>query len=264
MNFVPKCAIVAAVAALALATPAAAQTKVKFQEFAGGLIHPLAMVSIPDGSGRMAVIEQHGQVRIIDARVAFCPSRFSTSGRKCQPCTISSTSADFWASPSIRNTARTASSTSPIRFRCAAKSSTGGCGGRTRTSCPSFNVMKNNANKADPNYERVISQIDWPQFNHNGHWIGFGPDNMLYISTGDGGYANDWGIGHDVATGNGQDLKSPHGKILRLDVDKADLIPADNPFVGRSDALPQTWALGLAQPLALLLRHGWRQGTLLR
>ena len=100
--------------------------------------------------------------------------------------------------------------------------STGSCGGRTPTSCPNFTVSKDNPNKADPNYERVISQIDWPQFNHNGHWIGFGPDGMLYISTGDGGYANDWGIGHNVTIGNGQDLKSLLGKILRLDVNKAD------------------------------------------
>ena len=41
---------------------------------------------------------------------------------------------------------------------------------------------------------------------------------MLYISTGDGGYANDWGIGHNPADGNGQDMDSKHGKILRLDV----------------------------------------------
>jgi glucose/arabinose dehydrogenase len=71
---------------------------------------------------------------------------------------------------------------------------------------------------------------------------------MLYISTGDGGYANDWGIGHNVAIGNGQDMRSLHGKMLRLDLSKPDLIPADNPFVGQSDALPQIWALGLRNP----------------
>ena len=41
---------------------------------------------------------------------------------------------------------------------------------------------------------------------------------------------------------------SPHGKMLRLDVDKDDLVPTDNPFVGRNDALPQIWALGLRNP----------------
>ncbi len=111
-----------------------------------------------------------------------------------------------------------------------------------------FQVSKADPNKADPTTERIISQIDWPQFNHNGHWIGFGPDGMLYVSTGDGGYANDWGIGHNVMTGNGQDLNSLHGKILRIDVSKPDGIAADNPFVGRSDAKPQIWAFGLRNP----------------
>jgi glucose/arabinose dehydrogenase len=41
---------------------------------------------------------------------------------------------------------------------------------------------------------------------------------------------------------------SLHGKILRLDVDRDDLIPTDNPFAGRNDALPQLWALGLRNP----------------
>src|SRR5215204_5137119 len=109
-------------------------------------------------------------------------------------------------------------------------------------------VSKDNPNKANANSEKIISQIDWPQFNHNGHWIGFGPDGKLYVSTGDGGYANDWGIGHNVTTGNGQDLMSINGKMLRLDVDKDDLVPTDNPFVGRNDALPQIWALGLRNP----------------
>jgi glucose/arabinose dehydrogenase len=111
-----------------------------------------------------------------------------------------------------------------------------------------FTVSEDNPNVADPNSEVVISAIDWPQFNHPGHWIDIGPDGKLYISTGDGGYANDWGIGHNQMIGNGQDLLSPHGKILRVNLDGS--VPQDNPFVGRSGALPEIWAYGL--------RHPWR------
>jgi glucose/arabinose dehydrogenase len=49
---------------------------VKLQEVASGLTHPLAMVSIPDDTGRMAVIEQHGQVRIIDNKGRLLPDPF--------------------------------------------------------------------------------------------------------------------------------------------------------------------------------------------
>jgi glucose/arabinose dehydrogenase len=111
-------------------------------------------------------------------------------------------------------------------------------------------VSKADANVADPGYSRVISVIDWPQFNHNGHWIGFGPDGMLYATMGDGGYANDYGLGHNPVTGNGQDLSSKHGKILRVDVNSRDgyAIPKDNPFVGNDDALDEIWAYGFRNP----------------
>jgi len=81
----------------------------------------------------------------------------------------------------------------------------------------------------------------------------FGPDDgYLYISVGDGGWANDVAIGHTPRTGNGQDLKTNLGKILRIDVNSGDpySIPKDNPFVGRTDALPEIWAYGL--------RNVWR------
>jgi glucose/arabinose dehydrogenase len=235
-------------AVLALTTPAIAQTKIKFQEVASGLIHPLAMMSIPDGSGRMAVIEQHGLVRIIDARGRLLPDAFLDLSSKII------TLHHFFDErgllglafhPDYRNNGKFYVAYSvPLRGRELDRRLWW-----SHTNVVSeFQVSKSDPNKADPNVERVISQIDWPQFNHNGHWIGFGPDNMLYISTGDGGYANDWGIGHNVTMGNGQDLRTPLGKMLRLDVNKADLIPADNPFVGRSDALPQIWAYGLRNP----------------
>jgi hypothetical protein len=115
-------------------------------------------------------------------------------------------------------------------------------------------VYEDDPDTANPYSERIITTIDWPQFNHNGHWIGFGQDGMLYISTGDGGYANDWGIGHNVTEGNGQDLLSLHGKILRIDVNKSENgmnygIPADNPLVGQeATSMPEIWAYGLRNP----------------
>lgn len=54
---------------------------------------------------------------------------------------------------------------------------------------------------------------------HNGGRIAFGPDGMLYATTGD---AND--------TGLAQDLDSLGGKILRMTPDGA--VPASNPFDG--------------------------------
>jgi len=116
-----------------------------------------------------------------------------------------------------------------------------------------YTVSKSDPNMADPSTARRITSIPWPQFNHNGHWIGFGPDGMLYISTGDGGYANDWGIGHNVTDGNGQDRTTMLGKILRIDVDKRTGdkpygIPDDNPFVKDRNSLPEIWAYGLRNP----------------
>jgi glucose/arabinose dehydrogenase len=108
---------------------------------------------------------------------------------------------------------------------------------------------------------RVIWRVDWPQFNHNGGDIAFGPDGMLYIATGDGGGADDrdgqpfFGapiVGHGL-NGNAQNLGVPLGKILRIDVNtratgKEYGIPGDNPFVARAGALPEIYAYGLRNP----------------
>ena len=40
---------------------------------------------------------------------------------------------------------------------------------------------------ADPDSELVILQVPQPFSNHNGGQLAFGPDDMLYISLGDGG-----------------------------------------------------------------------------
>ena len=80
-------------------------------------------------------------------------------------------------------------------------------------------TVSDNAGIADATSERVLMTVNQPQFNHNGGAMEFGPDGMLYISIGDGGFADDWGYGHNKKIGNGQDLSNLLGKILRIDVD---------------------------------------------
>jgi hypothetical protein len=100
---------------------------------------------------------------------------------------------------------------------------------------------------------REILRVDEPQFNHDAGALNFGPDGMLYISLGDGGQADDQGVGH-VEGGNGQDPSNVLGAILRIDPQGTDSdngqygIPADNPFVGQEDALPEIYAFGLRNP----------------
>jgi len=113
-----------------------------------------------------------------------------------------------------------------------------------------FRVSKDNKNRIDMNSEKVLLEIDKPQMNHNGGTIAFGPDGYLYLPLGDGGGANDVGMGH-VSGGNAQDTSTLLGKILRIDVNNASTvygIPADNPFVNEKGFLPEIWAYGLRNP----------------
>ena len=102
------------------------------------------------------------------------------------------------------------------------------------------------SNRADPDSRRVILAADKPDGNHNGGCLQFGKDGFLYISFGDGGGQGD----KHGEIGNGQNLNTWLGKILRVDVnaDSGYLVPKDNPFVGRSGTKPEIWAYGFRNP----------------
>lgn len=118
-----------------------------------------------------------------------------------------------------------------------------------------FRVSQSDANKTDPASEEELLRIPHPFWNHKGGTICFGPDGCLYIALGDGGAGND-------PLNNAQNLQSHLGKILRIDVDRKDkgrayAIPQDNPFANviapggkQPIALPEIWAYGL--------RNVWR------
>jgi glucose/arabinose dehydrogenase len=84
----------------------------------------------------------------------------------------------------------------------------------------------------DINTEFVILEVPQPYSNHNAGQIIFGLDGYLYITLGDGGGGGD-------PSGNGQNLKTLLGSILRIDIDhtssgKNYSIPSDNPYNNNS------------------------------
>ena len=95
----------------------------------------------------------------------------------------------------------------------------------------------------DPSTLTILLTVPHDQAdNHNGGWLDFGPDGLLYIGTGDGGAGGDpWG--------NGQNPDARLGKLLRIDVDAAKpyAIPPGNPFATTGGA-PEIFALGLRNP----------------
>jgi glucose/arabinose dehydrogenase len=96
---------------------------------------------------------------------------------------------------------------------------------------------------------RTILDIPCSTDVHTGGGIAFGPDGLLYIGMGDTGPQGD-------PNGHGQDLKTLRGKMLRIDVDRAEngaayAIPPDNPFRSRGgdgDARSEIWAYGFREP----------------
>ena len=114
-----------------------------------------------------------------------------------------------------------------------------------------FRVPPGDPDTADDASERTILEFEQPQPNHSGGALGFGPDGLLYLGTGDGGGRGDADEGH-APQGNAQDPSRLNGKVLRIDIDRGDpyAIPSDNPFVD-GGGRPEIYALGFRNPWRL-------------
>lgn len=119
-------------------------------------------------------------------------------------------------------------------------------GGERRTRLSRFEVV---GDRAVPGSELVILEQPQPFSNHNGGALRFGPDGTLFVGLGDGGSQGD-------PNNRAQDPGQWLGKVLRIEVRQARPgqpyeVPSDNPFVGRSGARPEVWALGFRNPWRL-------------
>lgn len=112
-----------------------------------------------------------------------------------------------------------------------------------------FSVTATDPPRIDPASEEIV--LTFLQGGHNGGDLHFGPDGMLYISTGDASGPNP-----PDTLNTGQDISDLHSSILRIDVDQADVgqkyaVPKDNPFVALQGARPEVWAYGFRNPFRM-------------
>ena len=110
------------------------------------------------------------------------------------------------------------------------------------TQLAEYEVDADDPDVADAASGRVIFATPQPASNHNGGMVAFGADGMLYLALGDGGGSGDE---------NAQDLDSPLGSLLRLDVDSGGdagyEVPPDNPYAD-GGGVPEVWVKGLRNP----------------
>ena len=207
---------------------------------AAPLFKPVQLEVVPDGTGRVVVVSQAGRLMLADGvtagggatvwlditgRVDDGPNEGGLLGLAFHP--------DFADNGYLFvNYTRTPNS--------------GPDAGQLQTAISRFTVGEPTSGAPDPDSELLVLTIDQPYGNHNGGGVAFGPDGMLYIGTGDGGWAGD-------PLDAGQDLGMLLAKMLRIDIDELDVsghyaVPADNPFVGVSGARGEIWAYGLRNP----------------
>ncbi|HEX6386711.1 MAG TPA: PQQ-dependent sugar dehydrogenase, partial [Anaerolineae bacterium] len=226
---------------------------------------PVALVPVPDDSGRLFVVDQTGVIWIVSASGEVLAEPFLDIRGRLVALNENYDERGLLGltfHPDYANNGRFfVYYSAPLRLEAPPD--------WNHTSHLSvFSVSANNPDAADADSEQILLQIDQPQANHNAGHITFGPDGYLYVPLGDGGGANDTGPGHAEdwyeanEGGNGQSPQNWLGSILRIDVDnegrngQAYAVPEDNPFVGNDTIADETWAFGFRNPYRIAFDSG--------
>ena len=194
---------------------------------ATGLAAPNLLISAPDGTNRQFIVDQPGQVWLLQNGVMQSTPFLDTSSR-LTPLTPGYDERGLlglafdpgFANPVSPGFRRVFTYTSePVAGTADLPDPYITTTLNHHSVVASWRVNPANPNVVDPATRQEILRIDQPQSNHNGGRIDFGPDNFLYIALGDGGGANDNNAnGHNPTIGNGQDPTIALGKVLRIDV----------------------------------------------
>jgi glucose/arabinose dehydrogenase len=263
------------------ATIAKGTAAIELETLASGLASPIDVVDPADGTGRLFIVDQPGKVWILQSGSVAAVPFLDVTARVHMPGVFGSRDTTDYDERGLLGFAVHPGFTNPRspgyrKVYTYTSEQLAGPADFTTEPLPvgvsydhqsviaEWTVDALNPDIIDTTTRRELIRIDQPQFNHNGGKLAFGPDGYLYISLGDGGGADDTADGHGP-TGNGQNINTVHGSILRIDpLDPAATVsadavsangryrvPADNPFVG---------AAGIDEIFAYGFRNPWRFG----
>lgn len=236
----------------------AADVEIELEQLAEGLTSPVQLTA-PEGDERRFIVERTGSIRILNASDELVEAPFLDLSER-----MVELQADFdergllglaFHPQYAENGRFYVYYSAPLR-----ESAPDNWDHTAHVS--EFTVSEDNPNRADPASERVILEVDQPQFNHNGGALAFSPeDGYLYIALGDGGAADDVALGHPPI-GHGQDVTTLLGDILRIDVDRGwpgYAVPQDNPLVGK-EGHDEIYSWGWRNPWRMSFDRGGDHG----
>ena len=240
-----------------------ADMSVKLEEVASGLTAPMMMVQ-PAGDDRRFIIEQNGRVSILTADGEVLDEPFLDLTDQINPHRRSSTRRACSASPSTRTSPATASSTSPTRpylngdgdpakqlwwahTNVVAET-------RSRRTIRTRPIATTERIRSGDRLAAVQPQRPLDRLRSGRHAVHLDRRRRLRQR-----------LGHRPQRRRPATARTDRRCTARCCASTSTArpraitrVPKDNPFVGNSNDAPEIWAYRLAQPVALLVRHGRR------
>ncbi len=208
-----------------------------------GLSQPIYAAGLPDGSGRVVIVERAGRIRVLNPSTG----NFETNDFLNIATQVNSTDGEKGLLSIAFSPNFVTDRTFYLHFNPTSANV---------TEIRKYQVLTTDYARADTSTADPILTVPQPSAtNHKGGTVFFDNSGRLLISLGDGGNTPE----------TAQDNNSLRGKILRIDpatdaypndAAKDYSIPTANPFASGAGGLPEIYASGLRNPFRMSVDRG--------